>query len=47
MIFSMRGIREDLFLIVYVVYIVELVDKGIEEKKLNFYLFEFILELFK
>ncbi|WP_461611423.1 DNA repair protein RecO [Cytobacillus kochii] len=39
---SMRSIKEDIFLTAYVSYIVDLLDKGTEEKKPNPYLFELV-----
>jgi DNA repair protein RecO (recombination protein O) len=42
MISSMRSIREDIFLTAYTSYIVELTDKGTEEKKSNPFLFELL-----
>ena len=39
---SMRSIREDIFLTAYSSYIVELTDKGTEEKKPNPFLFELL-----
>lgn len=38
----MKEICEDIFLIVYVLFIVELIDKVIEDKKYNLYLFEML-----
>lgn len=43
-IYSMRSIREDIFLTAYASYIVELTDKSIEEKKPNPYHFELLLQ---
>jgi DNA repair protein RecO (recombination protein O) len=42
MISSMRSIREDIFLTAYTSYIVELTDKGTDEKKPNPFLFELL-----
>ncbi|MFS0635842.1 DNA repair protein RecO [Mesobacillus foraminis] len=44
MISSMRSIREDIFLTAYASYIIELLDKGTEEKKPNPYLFELLFQ---
>jgi DNA repair protein RecO (recombination protein O) len=42
MISSMRSIREDIFLTAYTSYVVELTDKGTEEKRPNPFLFELL-----
>ncbi|NEY19693.1 DNA repair protein RecO [Bacillus ginsengihumi] len=42
MISSMRAIREDIFKTAYASYIVELLDKSVEDKKTNPYLFELL-----
>ncbi|HJV31351.1 MAG TPA: DNA repair protein RecO [Bacillales bacterium] len=44
MISSMRTIREDIFLTAYSSYIVELTDKGTDEKKPNPFLFELLYQ---
>jgi DNA repair protein RecO (recombination protein O) len=44
MISSMRSIREDIFLTAYSSYIVELTDKGTDEKKPNPFLFELLYQ---
>ena len=44
MISSMRSIREDIFLTAYSSYIVELMDKSVEDKKPNPYLFELLYQ---
>lgn len=41
---TFRGIKEDLFLTAYSSFIVELLDKGIDEKKANPFLFELLLQ---
>lgn len=41
---SMRAIREDIFATAYASYIVELLDKSIEDKKPNPYLFELLYQ---
>ncbi|MGG5255013.1 DNA repair protein RecO [Neobacillus sp. SM06] len=44
MITSMRSIREDIFLTAYSSYIVELLEKSVEDKKPNPYLFELLYQ---
>jgi DNA repair protein RecO (recombination protein O) len=41
---SMRSIREDIFATAYASYIVELLDKSVEDKKTNPYLFELLYQ---
>ncbi|MBN6888908.1 DNA repair protein RecO (recombination protein O) [Cytobacillus horneckiae] len=41
---SMRSIKEDIFLTAYVSYIVDLLDKGTEEKRPNPFLFELLMQ---
>ncbi|RFU61325.1 DNA repair protein RecO [Bacillus sp. V59.32b] len=41
---SMRSIREDIFSTAYASYIVELLDKSVEDKKSNPYLFELLYQ---
>ncbi|MEC1155300.1 DNA repair protein RecO [Cytobacillus horneckiae] len=41
---SMRSIKEDIFLTAYVSYIVDLLDKGTEEKRPNPFLFELVMQ---
>jgi DNA repair protein RecO (recombination protein O) len=41
---SMRSIREDIFLTAYSSYLVELTDKGTDEKKTNPFLFELLYQ---
>ncbi|MDQ0269488.1 DNA repair protein RecO [Cytobacillus purgationiresistens] len=41
---SMRSIKEDIFLTAYASYILDLADKGTDERKPNPYLFELILQ---
>lgn len=41
---SMRHIREDLFKTAYATYVVELIDKGTEERKPNPFLFEMLFQ---
>lgn len=41
---SMRAIREDIFATAYASYIVELLDKSVEDKKPNPYLFELLYQ---
>jgi DNA repair protein RecO (recombination protein O) len=41
---SMRSIREDIFSTAYASYIVELLDKSVEDKKANPYLFELLFQ---
>ncbi|WP_433958818.1 DNA repair protein RecO [Cytobacillus horneckiae] len=43
-IHSMRSIKEDIFLTAYVSYIVDLLDKGTEEKRPNPFLFELLMQ---
>ncbi|GER66931.1 DNA repair protein RecO [Weizmannia acidilactici] len=40
---SMRYIREDIFKTAYAVYVIELLDKAVEDKKKNPFLFELLL----
>ncbi|WAA10385.1 DNA repair protein RecO [Fervidibacillus albus] len=42
---TFRGVKEDLFLTAYASYIVELLDKGTEEREKNPYLFELVYEI--
>ncbi|MEH7343749.1 DNA repair protein RecO [Bacillus sp. JJ1532] len=44
MISSMRSIREDIFLTAYASYIVDLTDKGTDDRKPNPYLFELVYQ---
>lgn len=44
MISSMRTIREDIFKTGYAAYIVDLLDKGVEEKSKNPFLFELLIQ---
>ncbi|WNS77621.1 DNA repair protein RecO [Bacillus sp. DTU_2020_1000418_1_SI_GHA_SEK_038] len=44
MITSMRSIREDIFLTAYASYIVDLTDKGTDDRKPNPYLFELVFQ---
>lgn len=41
---SMKGIKEDIFLTAYASYIIELTDKGTEDKKTNPFLFELLYQ---
>jgi DNA repair protein RecO (recombination protein O) len=43
-IYSMRSMREDIFLTAYASYIIDLTDKSTEEKKPNPYLFQLLLQ---
>ncbi|QED50178.1 DNA repair protein RecO [Cytobacillus dafuensis] len=45
MISSMRSIREDIFLTAYASYIVDLTDKGTDDRKPNPYLFELVHQI--
>ncbi|WAA11489.1 DNA repair protein RecO [Fervidibacillus halotolerans] len=44
---SFRGIKEDIFLTAYASYIIELLDKGTEERERNPFLFELVYEILK
>lgn len=44
MISSMRSIKEDIFLTAYAAYIVELLDKSVEDRKPNPFLFELLFQ---
>ncbi|PLS15197.1 DNA repair protein RecO [Bacillus sp. M6-12] len=41
---SLRSIREDIFATAYASYIIELLDKSVEDKKANPFLFELVLQ---
>jgi DNA repair protein RecO (recombination protein O) len=47
MISSLRGIREDIFKTAYASYVVDLLDKSVDEKQSNPYLFELLFQTLK